>query len=74
MGKKKQSKMKKQEIERQIKTQQALAAQDRQMWMDDEGISQLEARIATHNWQGQGMDPGKKCRGRQEYYERESEK
>ena len=52
MGKKKQSKMKKQETERQIKTQQALAAQDRQTWMDDEGISQLEGRIATHNWQG----------------------
>ncbi len=52
MGRKKKSKMEKQEHERQLKTQKALAAQDNLMWAENAGISQLEGRIATHNWQG----------------------
>lgn len=51
MGKKKDAKIRKKEKERKIQTEQTLSTQDDLMWMKDEGLSQLEGRIRTENWQ-----------------------
>lgn len=52
MNKKQKTKIDNKEKERKIKTQQALSTQDDQMWINDDGLSQLEGRIRTENWQG----------------------
>jgi hypothetical protein len=40
------------ERRRTIETERRLSAQDDIMWDNNEGISQLEGRIATDNFQG----------------------
>lgn len=40
------------EKEKVIETQRKLSVQDKAMWERDEGISQLEGRIATNSFQG----------------------
>lgn len=51
MGKKKH-KASKNDDKQNLKTEKALQRQDSLMWEQNAGISQLEGRIATHNWQG----------------------
>ena len=52
MSKRKKLKVSQKEHERRLRTERALQIQDSDMWEHDEGISQLEGRIETENWQG----------------------